>query len=73
MLVVLVEVIFVALVALLVLTLLHSTKQRSMAVGIICILFNIMMYASPLSVMVGTDKSPFIAFLNIINSLWLWF
>lgn len=62
MLVVLVEVIFVALVALLVLTLLHSTKQRSMAVGIICILFNIMMYASPLSVMVGTDKSPFIAF-----------
>ncbi|KAH9719067.1 Bidirectional sugar transporter SWEET7 [Citrus sinensis] len=55
MLVVLVEVIFVALVALLVLTLLHSTKQRSMAVGIICILFNIMMYASPLSVMVDSE------------------
>ncbi|KDO76618.1 hypothetical protein CISIN_1g044881mg, partial [Citrus sinensis] len=76
MLVVLVEVIFVALVALLVLTLLHSTKQRSMAVGIICILFNIMMYASPLSVMklVITTKSVeympfFLSLMSLANGI----
>lgn len=49
---ILVELIFIAIVAILVLTLLHTTKQRSLVVGIVCILFNIMMYASPLSVMV---------------------
>ncbi|XVE64650.1 hypothetical protein DITRI_Ditri07aG0117600 [Diplodiscus trichospermus] len=37
----------------------HTTKRRSMVVGIIAILFNIMMYAAPLSVMklVITTKS----------------
>lgn len=48
----LVELIFIAIVAALVLTLAHTTQKRSMVVGIICILFNIMMYASPLSIMV---------------------
>lgn len=57
--VVIVELIFIAVLVVLVLTLLHTTKQRSMVVGIICICFNIMMYASPLSVMklVITTKS----------------
>ncbi|EEF43395.1 bidirectional sugar transporter SWEET4 [Ricinus communis] len=56
---VLVEVIFVAVLALLVLTLAHTTKKRSMIVGFVCICFNIMMYASPLSIMkmVITTKS----------------
>ncbi|XP_031248853.1 bidirectional sugar transporter SWEET7-like [Pistacia vera] len=55
----LVELIFIAIVALLILTLLHTTKHRSLVVGIVCILFNIMMYASPLSIMklVITTKS----------------
>ena len=50
----LVEIIFVAIVALLTLTMVHTTDRRSMIVGTICILFNIMMYASPLSVMVSS-------------------
>ncbi|KAI9174012.1 hypothetical protein LWI28_010318 [Acer negundo] len=49
---VLVELIFIVVVTFLVLTLLHTTKQRSLVVGIICILFNVMMYAAPLSVMI---------------------
>lgn len=31
---------------------LHGTKSRSALVGILCIIFNIMMYTSPLTVMV---------------------
>ncbi|XP_050227225.1 bidirectional sugar transporter SWEET4 [Mercurialis annua] len=58
-LIIIVEVVFVAVLALLVLTLAHTTKKRSMIVGIVCICFNIVMYASPLSVikMVLTTKS----------------
>lgn len=52
-LIVLIEIIFIAAVAVLVLTLAHTTKKRSMIVGLVCICFNIMMYASPLSVMVS--------------------
>nr|CAD1839236.1 unnamed protein product [Ananas comosus var. bracteatus] len=46
------ETAFVALVALLVLTLAHTHEQRSMIVGILCVIFGTMMYAAPLSVMV---------------------
>ncbi|KAK6947952.1 SWEET sugar transporter [Dillenia turbinata] len=55
----LVEVIFVGILAALVLTLAHTLKMRSLVVGILCIIFNILMYASPLSVMkmVITTKS----------------
>ncbi|KAJ9148107.1 hypothetical protein P3X46_030198 [Hevea brasiliensis] len=51
--------IFIAALTILVLTLAHTTKKRSMTVGFVCICFNIMMYASPLSVMkmVVTTKS----------------
>ncbi|XVF12928.1 hypothetical protein REPUB_Repub08aG0162200 [Reevesia pubescens] len=51
LLIVLVELIFIAVVTTLVLTIVHTTQHRSMVVGIIAILFNIMMYAAPLSVM----------------------
>jgi len=47
----LIELIFVSVLVALVLTLAHSHKERSLIVGIICILFNVMMYASPLVVM----------------------
>ncbi|GAA0141848.1 hypothetical protein LIER_02898 [Lithospermum erythrorhizon] len=58
-LVVVVEVIFLAALAVVVLTLAHTTKLRSNIVGSICMAGNIMMYASPLSVMklVITTKS----------------
>jgi solute carrier family 50 (sugar transporter) len=44
------EVAFVGAVA----ALAHTQKRRSMVVGILCVLFNIGMYAAPLSVMVRT-------------------
>lgn len=46
------ETVFVAVLTVLVFTLQHTTKERSLSVGIICCVFNVMMYASPLSVMV---------------------
>lgn len=52
-LVVVVEVIFGCVLTVLVLTMSHTHKERSMIVGIICMMFNIMMYASPLAVMVS--------------------
>ncbi|XP_059441232.1 bidirectional sugar transporter SWEET4-like [Corylus avellana] len=55
----LLELIFICVLTTLVLTIAHSHKERSLIVGIICILFNVMMYASPLVVMklVITTKS----------------
>ncbi|XP_027080938.2 bidirectional sugar transporter SWEET7 [Coffea arabica] len=57
--IVVVESLSVAVLALLVLTLAHTTKLRSAVVGSICMAANIMMYASPLAVMklVITTKS----------------
>ncbi|KAK7393832.1 hypothetical protein VNO78_22396 [Psophocarpus tetragonolobus] len=53
------ELIFIAVLSLFTFTFLHSFNNRSALVGTICILFNIAMYASPLSVMkmVITTKS----------------
>ncbi|XP_059432447.1 bidirectional sugar transporter SWEET4-like [Corylus avellana] len=49
----LIELIFISVLTSLVLTLTHSHKERSLIVGIIGILFGVMMYASPLVVMVS--------------------
>lgn len=46
--------VFVIILAVLILTLVHTYHRRSMIVGTVCILCNVMMYASPLSVMVST-------------------
>ncbi|KAF4391089.1 hypothetical protein F8388_009511, partial [Cannabis sativa] len=58
-LVVLTELVFISILTLLTLTLTHSHKKISTIVGTICVLFNIMMYAAPLTVMklVITTKS----------------
>ncbi|OIV93995.1 hypothetical protein TanjilG_05698 [Lupinus angustifolius] len=55
----LLELIFIIALTAITLTLAHTTKKRSAIVGTICIVFNIMMYASPLAVMklVITTKS----------------
>ncbi|KAI9173741.1 hypothetical protein LWI28_005763 [Acer negundo] len=77
--VVLIELIFIVVVTILVLTLLHTTKQRSLVVGIICILFNVIMSAAPLSVMklVITTKSveymPFFLSLASFGNAVAWF
>ncbi|XP_011070355.1 bidirectional sugar transporter SWEET7 [Sesamum indicum] len=63
------ECIFVAALALLVLTLVHTTKLRSAIIGSICMVGNIMMYASPLAVMKlvirtrSVEYMPFFLFL----------
>ncbi|XP_024024507.1 bidirectional sugar transporter SWEET5 [Morus notabilis] len=46
-----VEAIFLAVVAFVTLNFFHTTKARSMIVGILCIIFTISMYLSPLTVM----------------------
>lgn len=46
------EVVFVAGVVVVTLMCFHTYESRSMVVGLICIVFNILMYASPLTVMV---------------------
>ncbi|KAJ9706272.1 hypothetical protein PVL29_001681 [Vitis rotundifolia] len=65
----LVEIIFVAIVALLTLTMVHTTQRRSMIVGTICILFNIMMYASPLSVMKLVIRTKSVEYMPFFLSL----
>ena len=45
-------VLFVA-IAVISLTALHGTKKRSLMVGIVCDIFNIIMYGSPLTIMVS--------------------
>nr|ABE66274.1 nodulin MtN3 family protein [Arabidopsis thaliana] len=47
-----IEVIFMAVVIFCTMYFLHTTKQRSMLIGILCIVFNVIMYAAPLTVMV---------------------
>ncbi|KAF3505300.1 hypothetical protein F2Q69_00040048, partial [Brassica cretica] len=46
------EMIFMAAMIFCTLYFLHTTKQRSMLIGIMCIVFNVIMYASPLTVMI---------------------
>ncbi|PQM41906.1 bidirectional sugar transporter SWEET4 [Prunus yedoensis var. nudiflora] len=52
----LVELILMALLVLVVLTVAHTHERRSLIVGIVCILCNIMMYASPLAVMFSNSN-----------------
>lgn len=52
----LLELIFIALLTFFALTMVHTVKKRSAIVGTICMLFNITMYASPLSVMVSDQN-----------------
>ncbi|KAL6177452.1 hypothetical protein ACLB2K_048978 [Fragaria x ananassa] len=57
----------------------HTTKTRTLVVGIICIVFNILMYASPLTVMKMVIKTksvkhmPFyLSLANFLNGIvWL--
>ncbi|KAK2663790.1 hypothetical protein Ddye_002364 [Dipteronia dyeriana] len=75
----LIEAIFMAVVVFITMTFLHSTKARSMLIGLLCIFFNIIMYASPLTVlrMVIRTKSVkympfFLSLANFCNGLvWL--
>lgn len=65
----LVEFVFVAAVAVSVLTLAHSYERRSLIVGTICILFNVLMYASPLSVMKLVIRTKSVEYMPLFLSL----
>ncbi|KAK4761523.1 hypothetical protein SAY87_029407 [Trapa incisa] len=64
-----VELAFIAILSSLVLTEVHTHNQRSKMVGIICILFSIMMYAAPLSLMKLVIKSKSVEYMPFFLSL----
>lgn len=55
--------IFFAAVALITMLALHGTKKRSLIVGILCDVFNVMMYASPLTIMAKVIKTKSVKFM----------
>ncbi|KAK9266529.1 hypothetical protein L1049_021541 [Liquidambar formosana] len=63
------EVIFIGTFAVFALTLTHSHEHRTMIVGFLCIAFNIMMYASPLSVMKMVIKTKSVEYMPFFLSL----
>ncbi|CAL9021551.1 unnamed protein product, partial [Prunus brigantina] len=65
----LVEVIFFAVVVFVTLHFLHTTKGRSMIIGILCIVFNIIMYASPLTIMKMVIKTESVKYMPFTLSL----
>ncbi|CAN6708778.1 unnamed protein product [Malus baccata var. baccata] len=63
------EVIFFAAVVLITLLCVHGTKNRSMVVGIICDIFNIIMYSSPLTIMAKVIKTKSVEYMPFYLSL----
>uniref|UniRef100_A0A7N0ZY15 Bidirectional sugar transporter SWEET n=1 Tax=Kalanchoe fedtschenkoi TaxID=63787 RepID=A0A7N0ZY15_KALFE len=75
-LVLVIELAFFVVLVFVTLKFVHGTKNRSLVIGLVCIVFNIIMYASPLTVMkrVITTKSvkymPFLLSLaNFLNGI----
>ncbi|XP_020271305.1 bidirectional sugar transporter SWEET4-like [Asparagus officinalis] len=65
------ELAFIAVVAGLVLSLTHTHEKRSMIVGILCIIFGVCMYASPLAVLkvvVSTKSVEYLPFMPSFTS-----
>merc|ERR1711933_658577 len=74
-----IEAIFSVIILAITVLFLHGTKDRSMLIGLVCIVFNVLMYTSPLTVMkqVITTKSvkymPFtLSLANFANGC-VWF
>ncbi|KAF6146014.1 hypothetical protein GIB67_033373 [Kingdonia uniflora] len=65
----LVEAIFVGIVALLVLTIAHTHERRSLVVGILCVFFGTIMYVAPLSVMKMVIQTKSVEFMPLTLSL----
>ncbi|KAJ9140342.1 hypothetical protein P3X46_031001 [Hevea brasiliensis] len=64
-----VEVIFVAVVILISIVALSTPKKRAMFVGILCIILNIIMYVSPLTVMRMVIKTKSVKYMPFFLSL----
>lgn len=70
MLIFLAEIIFLALLVFLVMTFVHTPNKRKIIVGPVCIVFNILMYFAPLTVMVracNPNSALLFLFLNIYH------
>ncbi|WOK99854.1 bidirectional sugar transporter SWEET4-like [Canna indica] len=63
------EVVFVGAVAAVVLNLFHTFQRRSLVVGLLCVIFCIVMYASPLSAMKEVIKTKSVEFMPLSLSL----
>ncbi|KAG5230132.1 hypothetical protein OIU76_022170 [Salix suchowensis] len=64
-----IEVIFMAIVILITVFAFHTSKTRAMFVGILCIIFNICMYSSPLTVMRMVIKTKSVKYMPFYLSL----
>ncbi|KAI3759379.1 hypothetical protein L6452_07150 [Arctium lappa] len=65
MIILIIEAIFVAAIVAITLTFFHTYQSRSMIVGLICIVFNILMYASPLTVMKSVIKTKSVKYMPL--------
>ncbi|KAK2388482.1 Nodulin MtN3 family protein [Trifolium repens] len=66
---ILLELIFISLLTFVSLTMFHTVNKRSAVVGTICMLFNIGMYASPLSIMKMVIKTKSVEYMPFFLSL----
>ncbi|ESW23086.1 hypothetical protein PHAVU_004G017300 [Phaseolus vulgaris] len=65
----LIEAIFFAAIILVTMFVLHGTTRRSLVVGIICDVFNVMMYVSPLTIMAKVIKTKSVKYMPFWLSL----
>ncbi|KAK7271684.1 hypothetical protein RJT34_27783 [Clitoria ternatea] len=65
----LIEAIFFAAIVLITMLALHGTHKRSLVVGVICDVFNVMMYVSPLTVMAKVIKTKSVKYMPFWLSL----
>lgn len=63
------EVLIMVVVIIITMVFLHGTKSRSTLVGILCIILNIMMYTSPLTVMTRVIKTKSVKYMPLPLSL----
>ncbi|CAK8533721.1 unnamed protein product [Lathyrus sativus] len=64
-----IEAIFFAAIVLITMLALHGTTKRSLVVGIVCDIFNILMYVSPLTVMAKVIKTKSVEYMPFWLSL----
>ncbi|XP_009395814.2 bidirectional sugar transporter SWEET4 isoform X1 [Musa acuminata AAA Group] len=69
LLVLIIEILFVGAVAAIVLTIVHGYVRRSLVVGVLCVIFGTLMYASPLSVMKQVIETKSVEFMPLFLSL----
>ncbi|KEH24860.1 bidirectional sugar transporter SWEET7b [Medicago truncatula] len=65
----LIEAAFFAIIVLITMLALHGTTKRSLIVGIICDIFNILMYASPLTIMATVIRTKSVKYMPFWLSL----